>query len=708
MPEIVLKGCTPAPLAHYLKALGILRLVAEDAEHGDPEARGCWRGEHFVLESRLDEAGLREFFLEHYRPTPIVAPWNGGSGFYPKDNKAGIEAIAHSTSERFRQYRAVIEGAIGAVREMRLDESPKDEAKQRLLAVLRNRLPDPALQWLDAAVLVAGDLKYPPLLGTGGNDGRLDFTNNHMQRLAELLDMSSGLPYPSMGNLLGQALFATPVAGLLDRAIGQFAPGAAGGPNGSVGFDSGARVNPWEFVLMLEGAMLFGAAATRKWEQSGPGVLAYPFTVRSTGSGSGSAASSDEGNARAEIWLPLWTGMSGYHELRVLLAEGRASLARANARDGLDFARSVATLGVDRGISAFQRTAFLMRSGKAFLATPLGRFAVRRNPDADLVANLDYHDWLDRLRRFARSDLAPNRIRSLVRRLEDALFALTRGAAATLLQDILCLLGELHLTLADSAKGREAVRPVARLSPQWVLKADDGSPAFRIAAALAGIYAKNLPMRAHLLPIDEKGGWLGQGDARRALTIWGGTSLTRNLIAIQRRRLIDAQRQGLERKPFESGLHASLADVAAFLADPGMDAAISSLLPGLVLCELPEALPPVETAKGVPLPAAYAVLRALFTPDHTLGALDLLPESGRLPLPAEVPALLAAGQAERAVATAWRRLRASGFPLPEARRPPTWAGGDPQRLAAALTIPLAFGDTARLLRRVAKLQEQSV
>ena len=36
-----LGGCAPAPLAHYLKALGILRLVSEQA---DSSARGFWRG----------------------------------------------------------------------------------------------------------------------------------------------------------------------------------------------------------------------------------------------------------------------------------------------------------------------------------------------------------------------------------------------------------------------------------------------------------------------------------------------------------------------------------------------------------------------------------------------------------------------------------------------------------------------------------------
>ena len=42
----------------------------------------------------------------------------------------------------------------------------------------------PALHWLDATVALSGErLSFPQLLGTGGNDGRLDFTNNFMRRL---------------------------------------------------------------------------------------------------------------------------------------------------------------------------------------------------------------------------------------------------------------------------------------------------------------------------------------------------------------------------------------------------------------------------------------------------------------------------------------------------------------------------------------------
>ena len=77
-----LDGCAPTPLAHYLKALGVLRLVAEQA---DATARGWWEGERYMLATTRGAEQLEDFFLHEYQPTPLVAPWNGGSGFYPKD-----------------------------------------------------------------------------------------------------------------------------------------------------------------------------------------------------------------------------------------------------------------------------------------------------------------------------------------------------------------------------------------------------------------------------------------------------------------------------------------------------------------------------------------------------------------------------------------------------------------------------------------------
>jgi CRISPR-associated protein Csx17 len=59
--EHVLHGCEPVPLGSYLKALGVFRLVAEQS---DPDARGFWRDERFVLKTRLTEEKLVRFFVE--------------------------------------------------------------------------------------------------------------------------------------------------------------------------------------------------------------------------------------------------------------------------------------------------------------------------------------------------------------------------------------------------------------------------------------------------------------------------------------------------------------------------------------------------------------------------------------------------------------------------------------------------------------------
>ena len=71
--EHPLPGCTPTPLASYLKALAVLRLVAEAGTEGggDPNATGFWRDDIFVLRTKLTKEELREFFLERYRPTPL-------------------------------------------------------------------------------------------------------------------------------------------------------------------------------------------------------------------------------------------------------------------------------------------------------------------------------------------------------------------------------------------------------------------------------------------------------------------------------------------------------------------------------------------------------------------------------------------------------------------------------------------------------------
>jgi len=74
----------------------------------------------------------------------------------------------------------------------------------------RNRFPDQELDWLDAAYLITSDgPKYPPLLGTGANDGRLEFTNNFMQHLQNIFSFEDGKVLDETGECLKESLYSS-------------------------------------------------------------------------------------------------------------------------------------------------------------------------------------------------------------------------------------------------------------------------------------------------------------------------------------------------------------------------------------------------------------------------------------------------------------------------------------------------------------------
>ncbi len=114
--EVDLPGCRPAPLASYLKALGILRLVAEQK---DGEALGFWRDDAFVIRSSLSAEALVTFFADEWRPTPVVSPWNGGSGFWPSTSDEALRKIETSGDPRLREYAAAIGFARRAIQSNR-------------------------------------------------------------------------------------------------------------------------------------------------------------------------------------------------------------------------------------------------------------------------------------------------------------------------------------------------------------------------------------------------------------------------------------------------------------------------------------------------------------------------------------------------------------------------------------------------------------
>ncbi len=706
--KVYLRGCTPVPLVSYLKALAIHRLVAEQK---DSEARGWWEGEHFVLESNLDEEGLARFFLEEYAPTPIIAPWNGGSGFYPKDNREGISRLRECGHLRFRGYLDAILVGIEEINRLNLEESPKDkEIKAKMIFHLRSELPDSALEWMDAAlVLTSDELRFPPLLGTGGNDGRLDFTNNFMQRLAEVFN----LPEVETDSLyvahLKACLFGDAVPFMAgNKAIGQFSPGQAGGPNAVTGYEAKSLINPWDFILMIEGTLLFAAAATRRLGSETGGAMAFPFTVHSKGAGQGGVRLIDEQEARAEIWFPLWNKPATLPALKGLFSEGRVTLGRRSARDGLDFIRALGLLAADRGIDHFQRYAFLKRSGKAYLATPLNRFRVPSSPQQDLIGELER--WLWRAQAWARSDNASNRIRELVHRLENALFdmAVETGKRSVQVQKALALLGEIQRYAGTSPATQEKLPPLPLLSERWFHSARDNTVEFRLASALAGLQGDKggaLPFRVHLSPVDPRhAGWLPEG-ARNLYRTWHHGRLEKNLLAVLEKRLLLACQKSYKDKPLDGWPGADPASVGAFLSGATDDRRIGQLLCGLAHCKAPQHIEWDAAEPGV-IPAAFSMLKLVLTADRQLRRCGLLPEHEHLSVPTGLVRLLAAGRIDQATRLAHRRLRIAGMPVIPAVPDSACLSGE--RMAAALLIPLSDTAIRHLYRAIIRQDERQV
>ena len=200
-----------------------------------------------------------------------------------------------------------------------------------------------------------GKSEWPSLLGTGGNDGRLDFTNNFMLHIGALFDLTSesGKPKVNTRALLENCLWASNTNKLVRGAIGQYQPGNAGGANSSTVVGNGMRINGWDFVLMMEGTIILRSYATRRLGSDAPGNASAPFAVRPHAMGFASAGS--EESQRGEQWMPLWKGPATLKEVATIFGEARVQLRRRTANEPVDVARAIGRLGVARGIDAFVR-----------------------------------------------------------------------------------------------------------------------------------------------------------------------------------------------------------------------------------------------------------------------------------------------------------------------------------------------------------------
>jgi CRISPR-associated protein Csx17 len=701
------------------------------------------------------------FFLDEYSPTPLFSPWNGDGGFL-SDSGTSVETIIAFRNEgnpRFMGIRDAVRAVdqIPLMSEFRqkrdrakeLEKKKKarsitdlendelktvttrvKQIKQLVVTRIRGGFPDSSLGWLDSCLAIAPDgFTASPLLGSGGVDGRLDFGNNFLVNCREILARPS-----AWEPQLVHALFGTPVT-LEKSSIGQFSPGQIGAPNSTQGFEGVSLINRWDFLLMLEGAVVLSGATARRLGTAESPLASFPFTVRSLASGYGSATANDALTARGELWLPLWSRPASLRELTTIFSEGRAEVGKRPARDGADFARAASSLGVDRGIEGFARLGFLKRSGKAFLAAPLGRFEVTQRRDADLLRQID--SWLHRFRRAVGDKNAPPRFGAALRRLDCSVLGFCRYGGTALFQQILIALGqaERELAVTGGKVGNSKIKPnpLAGLSSAWLDAANDASSEFTIALSLASVHdpeRKIGPLRANLEAVDWKKRCRAWAEKDRAV-VWNAADLATNLGNTLARRMIDGARADCGHLPLASRFTATLDHVAAFIAEDLDDERIEDLMWGLMLLDAP--LPrggasrwePSRIEAPPPLPREYALLKLLFLPQaltaHRQGEVVRwrLARSGEpgiriRPEPRVLP-LLRAGRVGEACRIAAQRLRVSGLPSMPAVLPTgvvrdvEWSEcvcghRRARRLAAALLIPIGSDSVNQLVRLVCRQQ----
>lgn len=750
-----LSGCSPTPLAHYLKALGILRLIAEQK---DPMARGWWRDESFHLATTLDRLALERFFLEEYRPTPLIAPWNKGAGFVFAANNPALNHLRESTSARLTEVRSAIQqadtaitnlsAADDAIRQIKAETKVKGmtKAKKDLIkddTAYKSRLaqaerhfknlkegliPDcrrtwrgAHLSWMDAAMVITteGEAKFPSLLGSGGNDGKNDFTKQFMESLCALADWQSGLPTaPSHGWLIS-ALFRLPTPQTQQSLpIGQFLPGSAGGSNMTTGFDAKAQVNPWDYVLLLEGVLTFIPRLSRRTPANPRAAVSAPFATRTASSGHATASASESDSPRGEQWMPLWEAPCTFADVKGLIGEGRAQLQKSTASRPVDFGRSVARLGVARGINAFERFGYLERNGQSNLAVPLGRWQVTPQPQQELLNDLDQFSWLNRIQRAARDKFSPRSFAIAHRNLETAIMAVcARGREPALWQSLLLALADLeeNLVRSHTFTAKQRLRPIPPLNASWISAANDASPELRLAVALAlqtSDAEGHDSIRRHWLPLDKTGRAFAtdaSGLRRDPSVVCRGLDPERDLLALIQRRSTEGSQTG--------GRHFALHGHKLFYAQPDD---LVALLAGTL-----------DLTKTIRLSRAFMALdrRSLFldtsvrirvdsssaTPPPLYGLFRLacLPKAlrrGETDIPIRfdraIPTRLAVGDLASAGDLALRRLRASGL-VPVIRR----IAGEPalvRRLALSLAFPISAGTATRLADTLTKPQLEKV
>ncbi|MCU0549745.1 MAG: type I-U CRISPR-associated protein Csx17 [Leptolyngbya sp. Prado105] len=427
--EYDLPGISPQPLGSYLAGLGILRLLNRTI---DPNAEAVWHGSKFRLKTIIPAHELTDQLIPAYTALHIISPWNKdakitvteGIAQFIEDSWGHI--ILTSPSPRVAGLRSLFQEVLTIVGEF--PNTDKD-AKQAQIAALRGRIFDPEwTEWCSATVIVCQEidnkgksktvLKYPALLGTGGNIGATDIAGNYVNALSEVFDLTTS---ESAATSSAQAMFNTALFGTIEaaktvseavKAIHLFPANdffldhkrSESRDYVESGGSGGSAINPVAILLATEGLLTFSHTISTinvvltdegtKFKAS-QDIAKYSLAVSARGSSNNLVSLSERQSWTEDLFLPLWQTPLTHTNLKSRLFQSplcteEQFFLRRRIHDGTDFVQAVSEWAKDNHITGkLIRYTLLPRKGQANFAICLGVINVGTDTDHDLAADLN-------------------------------------------------------------------------------------------------------------------------------------------------------------------------------------------------------------------------------------------------------------------------------------------------------------------------------
>lgn len=697
LPVLALPGLSPDSLGNYLASLGLLRVLSRNW----PSTRIAWRDE--VLQ--------------------VV----GG----PPSLEVMLDALVRVATERaWTEYNKAWSDA----------QKKGTKAKSgEPLALWQAQAEENHLELFAAHAVPHARVSFNPLLGSGGNAGRRDFSAGWKQAVDALATARTKTPKKSKGRgrkapvadgdtssapderryelrafLLGQT-----VTWLLEKlAAGSWFSDATKLYNSGQSPAREGQITPWAMALACEGLALLAGGASRRLGARSRALGAFPFITQAVAP----EAANEAGRILGEVWTPLWHRPMTLSETQTLFSRGRAELRGRGALTPAAFATAIRKRGVDAGVSEFRRfTLGRTTSANTFeprlqaslmLDAELGKTGVAASITLERVTALIEQRGFPRDRKVGQRW----RFEGLRGPIEATLLDL--AAEPNRSEAAIALLDAVTAALDRIDRNRSFREGKVRWEPlplEWLpsLFADEqpGVEA-RLALSLVSAFPAAQPFATYRFGVEWSFGHYEHTERPPARWVWGPGRLPRVLGAVLSRRLLDQEAAADDVRKGRAPLPVTTGHIHQWLVGEFDESLFVAWLARLALFDwrrIPQEVRSLTNTEITPPRAdgGLALLglmqplvdqRALVV--RSLSPNDLLSdETGARTTEAAraLVTLIRAGNLDAAVRLASSRYSMGGARLASLNVP--WCARDPERLVAALLFPISDRDRAALFER---------